>query len=89
MTNKLKIIKKENCILIKDGRKKFAEITYNKNPDYKFCVWHNRMCFSGYESEQKAIEKVQKLYCDWYGFVDHIRSMIETGKSVATYSLNR
>ena len=83
MKNPLKIIKTEHATIIKKGRKKFAEITYNKNPDYKFCVWHNRVCFSGYETEGKALEKVFRLNEDWQSLVDHLRGMINAGEVMA------
>ena len=83
MKNPLKIIKTEHATIIKRGRKKFAEITYNKNPDYKFCVWHNRVCFSGYETEGKALEKVFRLNEDWQSLVDHFRGMINAGEVMA------
>ena len=78
MKTQLKITKTETATIIKRGRKKFAEITYNKNPDYKFCVWHNRVCFSGYETEERALEKVFRLNEDWQNLIDHIGRIVNT-----------
>lgn len=87
MRTLLKVTKTAHATIIKKGRKKFAEITYNKNPDYQFCVWHNRLCFSGYDSEEKAMEKVFQLDEAWESLIDHFRVMMNSGEVVAEFPL--
>jgi hypothetical protein len=74
--NQLKFIKTDNSTIVKNGRKKFAEVTYNKNPDYKYCIWLNRICLSGYETEEIAMQRVNSLYQEQLDFINHLRAQI-------------
>jgi hypothetical protein len=74
--NQLKFIKTDNSTIVKNGRKKFAEVTYNKNPDYKYCIWVNSICLSGYETEELAIERVHFLYKQQNEFINELRSQM-------------
>jgi hypothetical protein len=59
---KLTIIEKENETVIKRGRKTFATISYNKNPDYKWVIYFKtNIALSGYETKEKAIERAEKM----------------------------
>ena len=74
--NNLTFIKTDTATIVKNGRKKFAEITYNKNPDYKFCIWQNRICLSGYETEEIAIQRVNSLFQEQLDFINHLREQL-------------
>jgi hypothetical protein len=74
--NQLKFIKTDNSTIVKNGRKKFAEVTYNKNPDYKYCIWLNRICLSGYETEEIAYNRVNSLYQEQLNLISHLRAQI-------------
>lgn len=62
----LTVIKQENQTILKNGRKIYATVSYNKNPDYKWVLWlKNGIALSGYSTEEKAIERANKMLFDW------------------------
>lgn len=62
----LTIIKKDAEIILKNGKHKYATITFNPNPDYKWVLWmKGGFALSGYESEQKAIDRANELNNGW------------------------
>ena len=79
--NQLNFIKTDKSTIVKNGRKKFAEVTYNKNPDYNYCIWFNRMCLSGYATEEIAMQRVNSLYQEQLDFINHLREQITNQKT--------
>jgi len=75
--NQLSFIKTDKSTIVKNGRKKFAEVTYNKNPDYNYCIWINRICLSGYATEEIAMQRVNSLYQEQLDFINHLRAQIK------------
>ena len=62
----LKIIKQEDQTILKNGRKVYATVSYNKNPDYKWILWlKTGIALSGYNTEEEAIERANKMLKDW------------------------
>ena len=62
----LKVITEDNKTTLKNGRKVYATISYNKNPDYKFVLYlKSGIALSGYETEQQAIDRANKMHNDW------------------------
>lgn len=69
----LTAIKQENKTILKDGRKIYASVSYNKNPDYKWVLYlKNSIALSGYDSEQKAIDRANKIHDDFKNVLDNL-----------------
>ncbi len=61
----LQITRKEGQTILKNGRKTYATISYNNNPDYKWTIYFkSSLALSGYDSEEKAIERAEKMFND-------------------------
>lgn len=77
MTN-LTVIKQENKTILKDGRKIYATISYNKNLDYKWVLYlKNSIALSGYDSEQKAIDRANEMHNDFKNVLAHMKTFNE------------
>lgn len=62
----LKIIEVDNTTILKNGRKKYAEICFNTNPDYKWVIYFKGgMALSGFNTKELAIERTNKMFEDW------------------------
>jgi len=62
----LTITKQPDKTILKRGKKVYAEITYNENPDYKFVLWFKGgMALSGFETEQAAIDRANEMNQAW------------------------
>ncbi len=62
----LKIIKQKDQTMLKNGRKIYATVSYNENPDYKWILWlKTGIALSGYNTEEEAIERANKMLFDW------------------------
>jgi len=58
----LKITKKDGQTILKSGRKTYATIRENKNPEYAFVIYFNGgWALSGFPTEQKAIDRANEL----------------------------
>ena len=68
--------------VLKIGRKIYATITENKNPDYKFMIWfQGGVALSGYETEQRAIERAEKMRADFVSVATQILDNAKKGKN--------
>lgn len=77
MTN-LTVIKQENKTILKDGRKIYATISYNKNLDYKWVLYlKNSIALSGYDNEQKAIDRANEMHNDFKNVLAHMKTFNE------------
>ena len=62
----LTVIKQEDQTVLKNGRKIYATVSYNKNPDFQWVLWlKTGIALSGYSTEEKAIERANKMLLDW------------------------
>jgi len=62
----LKVIKTDEQTILKNGRKVYATVSYNKNPDFKWVLWlKTGIALSGYNSEAEAIERANKMLNEW------------------------
>lgn len=72
----LTIIKKDAETILKNGKRKYATITFNSNPDYKWVLWmKGGFALSGYESEQKAIDRANELNNGWNDTVKSLNQL--------------
>ena len=75
MNNELRVIEKDGETILKDGRKTYATICYNQNPDYKWVLYtKGGLALSGYETKEEAISRAQKMFNDWRGVVSSLIS---------------
>jgi len=66
--------------VLKIGRKIYATITENKNPEYKFMIWfQGGVVLSGYATEQKAIERAEKMRGDLVSIATQILDNAKNG----------
>ncbi len=62
----LTVIKTDEQTVLKNGRKVYATVSYNKNPDFKWILWlKTGIALSGYNSEAEAIERANKMLNEW------------------------
>ncbi|MDQ5930343.1 MAG: hypothetical protein QG594_2131 [Bacteroidota bacterium] len=62
----LTVIKTDEQTVLKNGRKVYATVSYNKNPDFKWILWlKTGIALSGYNTETEAIERANKMLSDW------------------------
>jgi len=62
----LTVIKTDEQTVLKNGRKVYATVSYNKNPDFKWILWlKTGIALSGYNTEAEAIERAEKMLSDW------------------------
>lgn len=64
----LKIITstKPDAAVLKNGRKVYATVSFNENPDYNYCLWlHGGVCLSGYETKEAAINRGKQMFAEW------------------------
>jgi hypothetical protein len=72
MTN-LTVIKQNDKTILKNGRKVYATVSYNKNPDYKWILWlKNGIALSGYDTEQNAINRANEMHNDWQNAISNL-----------------
>jgi hypothetical protein len=70
---KLTILKTESCTILKNGRKTYAKIYLNPNPDYMYTVYfQNGPALSGYKTEQDAIDRANKMFESWKETISNI-----------------
>jgi len=70
------VIKQEDQTILKSGRKIYATVSYNKNPDYKWVLWlKTGIALSGYSNEEEAIERANKMRNDWEETKRNIRKL--------------
>jgi len=63
MKKELTIHESNEKITLKNGRKTYAEITLNNNPEYKWVIWFSRGgALSGYETKELAISRAQEMF---------------------------
>jgi ABC-type molybdenum transport system ATPase subunit/photorepair protein PhrA len=66
MEQTLKVIEINGHIVLKNGRKKYAQISLNSNPDYKWVIYfQGGMALSGYKTKELAIARAMKMFEDW------------------------
>jgi hypothetical protein len=69
----LKVIKTDEQTILKNGRKIYATVSYNKNPDYKWILWlKTGIALSGYNTEEEAIERAEKMLSDWQETIKNV-----------------
>lgn len=68
---------KGDTVILKRGRKIYATISQNTNPEYNWMVWFKTgMALSGYSSKEAAIIRAKKMNND----VDNILSSLTVSK---------
>jgi len=73
MANILKAIEKNGKTVLKAGRRTVAEVIYNTNPDYKYCLYFKGgICLSGYETKEAAIERAERMQIEWNNTISQI-----------------
>lgn len=73
MTNIFKAIEKDGKTVLKIGRRSVAEVIYNTNPDYKYCLYFNNgICLSGYETKEAAIERAERMQTEWNNTISQL-----------------
>jgi len=69
----LKVIKTDEQTILKNGRKIYATVSYNKNPDYKWILWlKTGIALSGYNTEEEAIERAEKMLSYWQETIKNV-----------------
>jgi len=64
--NNLKVIETEINTILKDGRKTYATISFNENPDYNWILWmKGGWALSGFKTKQDAINRANELNSGW------------------------
>lgn len=58
----IKITEKDNTIILKYGRKKWATISMNDNPEFNWCIYLKGFALSGYDTKEEAINKAIEKY---------------------------
>ena len=59
------IVQSDEQIILKCGRRKYATISQNKNPEYNWCLWINSICLSGYNTPEEALKRAEKMKTEW------------------------
>lgn len=76
MEQDLKIIEADDKTILKNGRKKYAEIVFNPNKDYKWVIFfHDGVALSGFETKELAIERANKMFEGWNRFIGTVRNI--------------
>lgn len=58
----LKEIQKEDKTILKEGRRTYATVSFNPNPDYKWMLWmKGGWALSGFSSKEAAIKRANEL----------------------------
>jgi|14BtaG_2_1085337.scaffolds.fasta_scaffold34725_2 hypothetical protein len=68
----IKITEKDNTVILRYGRKKWATISKNKNPEYNWCIYLKGFALSGYATKQEAIDKAINKYESYISTINKI-----------------
>lgn len=64
------ILKKEGETILKTGRKIYATVSKNPNPEYNWTVYFRTgISLSGYKTEDDAIKRAEKMRLDFIDVV--------------------
>jgi hypothetical protein len=73
MERTLKIIEINDSVILKDGRKKYAQISFNKNPEYNWIIYfRGGLALSGYKTKELAIERANRMFNDFHNMINSI-----------------
>lgn len=61
----LKVTEQDNKTLLKDGRKTFATVSLNKNPEFNWMLWLKGFALSGFKTKEDAINRANEMNNSW------------------------
>lgn len=71
----IKITEKDNTIILRYGRKKWASISKNNNPEFNWCIYLKGFALSGYDTKEEAINKAIEKYESYMNTIQNITLM--------------
>ena len=80
----IKITEKDNTIILKYGRKKWATISKNDNPEYNWCIYLKGFALSGYATKEIAIDKAINKYESYTSTINKI--IADNDKEYTTFN---
>ena len=80
----IKITEKDNAVILRYGRKKWATISKHKNPEYNLCIWFKGFALSGYDTKQEAIDKAINKYESYTSTINKI--IADNDKEYTTFN---